>query len=99
MILKIPIFFTSFTPEILRPECYQCGRIVHSMMRVVKYAYGIVGKARWSHLSTSHHQIKTEPLGVGLMASAEISPSRRTNDVSLYSRENIYMKWQNQTEQ
>ena len=26
------------------------------------YAYGIVGKPRWAHLSTSHH-IKPEPLG------------------------------------
>ena len=26
------------------------------------YAYGIVGKARWAHLSTSHH-IKPKPLG------------------------------------
>ena len=26
------------------------------------YSYGIVGKATWAHLSTSHH-IKPEPLG------------------------------------
>ena len=31
------------------------------------YAYGIVGKARWAHLSTSHHHIKPEPLGEPLM--------------------------------
>ena len=30
------------------------------------YAYGIVGKARSAHLSTSHH-IKPEPLGERLM--------------------------------
>ena len=30
------------------------------------YAYGIVRKARWDHLGTSHH-IKPEPLGEGLM--------------------------------
>ena len=31
------------------------------------YAYYIVGKARWTHLSTSHPHIKPEPLGEGLM--------------------------------
>ena len=30
------------------------------------YAYGVVGKARWAHLSTSHY-IKHEPLGEGLV--------------------------------
>ena len=36
------------------------------------YAYGIVGKARWAHLSTSHH-IKTEPLGEVFMRWRAVS--------------------------
>ena len=35
-------------------------------MLVRIYAYGIVGKARWAHLSTCHHN-KPEPLGEGLI--------------------------------
>ena len=35
-------------------------------LRFTEYIYGIVGKARCAHLSTSHH-IKPEPLGEGLM--------------------------------
>ena len=49
-----------------------------------------LGKARWAHLSTSHH-IKPEPLGelrLDIVTSAEISPSRRTSDaVCIFSYE------------
>ena len=57
------------------------------------YAYDIVGNARWADLNTSHHHIKYEPLGEGLMlrsVCAKISPSRRTNDAACISRTNIY---------
>ena len=40
--------------------------IYHTGFDYGPYAYGIVGKARWAHLSTCHH-IKPEPLGEGLM--------------------------------
>ena len=35
MILKIQNVFKSIIPEIIRLECYQCGLMVHSMIRMV----------------------------------------------------------------
>ena len=65
-------------------------QLPHGYNTIILYAYDIVGKARWAHLSTCHH-IKPEPLGKGLMwwqLSAKISPSCRTKDaVSIYSYE------------
>ena len=39
-----------------------CSRPFTTLFRTGIYAYSIVVKARWAHLSTSHH-IKPEPLG------------------------------------
>ena len=56
---------------------------------------GIVGRAKWAHLSTSHKaQIKPEP---ALVTCAEpITPYPAMQYV--FSRCNIYLNWQNQTE-
>ena len=40
--------------------------VFNTRRTVILFAYSIISKARWTHLSTSHH-IKPEPLGEGLM--------------------------------
>ena len=50
---------------------------------------------RWEcEMGSSQHKSphQDRALGEGMMTSAEISPSRRTNDIYLYYRENIYLK-------
>ena len=58
----------TFTQHI-HPALGECLVFV-GYMRVcgdeIIYTYGIVGKAIWAHLSTSHH-IKPEPLDEGLL--------------------------------
>ena len=76
-----------------------CDRIVMSMFALelvhsqigtnhtmqILYAYGIVGKARWAHLSTSQpHQSWSFRRGLYVVTSAEISPSRRTQRCCMY---------------
>ena len=61
----------------------------HFTSEPFNFAYGIVGKARWAHLSTSHNHIKLEPL-----AHLAVPTMQYT-----FSRTNTYLKRQNQTVQ
>ena len=50
------------------------------------HVYGIVGKARWADLSTSHH-IKPEPLSDGLMSCTQRVPN---DAVCIFSHEYLF---------